>query len=267
MLDAGLLLLLLPLKAVAYWAILWGLGLRNRTSVLAALLLSNYSEFALIIAALGVKDGWLNQRWMLSLVLAVSLSFVISAILNPQSVSRTTRLAKRLPTRPPHKIHPGDRPIELGDAHALVLGVGRLGIACYTELTEVYGVRVLGVEHDTARVRHLQERGYNVVEGDATDVDFWERVKDSHQIDMIMLAMPAQHANLESVKQIYASRINADECTISTVAMYREDVEELEELGLYVVVRLQGGAGESLAERTFTANEQRRLRVAGGAAE
>ena len=137
MLDAGLLLLLLPLQAVAYWAILWGLGLRNRTSVLAALLLSNYSEFALIIAALGVKDGWLNQRWMLSLVLAVSLSFVISAILNPQSVSRTTRLAKRLPTRPPHKIHPGDRPIELGDAHALVLGVGRLGIACYTELTAV----------------------------------------------------------------------------------------------------------------------------------
>ena len=49
--------------------------------------------------------------------------------------------------------------------------------------------------------------------------------------------------------------------------MYREDVEELEELGLDVVVHLQGGAGESLAERTFTANEQRRLRVAGGAAE
>lgn len=267
LLDAGLLLLLLPLQAVAYWAILWTLGLRNRTSVLAALLLSNYSEFALIIAAVGVADGWLNQRWLLSLVLAVSLSFVVSAICNPQSVSRATHLAKRLPTRPPHKIHPEDRPIELGDAHALVLGVGRLGLACYKELAEVYGARVLGVEHDPARVRHLQERGYNVVEGDATDVDFWERVKDSHQIDMIMLAMPAQHANVDTVKEIYASRINPEECTISSVAMYREDVEDLEALGLDVVVHLLDGAGESLAERTFTKNEQRRLHVAGDATE
>lgn len=257
LLDAALLLLLLPIQAVAYWAILWLLGLRNRTSVLAALLLSNYSEFALIIAALGVADGWLNQRWLLSLVLAVSISFVVSAIVNPQSVSRATHLAKRLPTRPPHKTHPEDRPIELGDAHALVLGVGRLGLAAYIELSEVYGAKVLGVEHDPARVRHLQERGYNVVEGDATDVDFWERVKDSHQINMIMLAMPSQHANVDTVKEIHASKINTDECTISSVAMYREDVEDLEALGLNVVVHLQDGAGESLAERTFIENQER----------
>ena len=259
--DAGLLLLLLPFQAVAYWAILWLLGLRNRTSVLTALLLANYSEFALIIATLGVEDGWLDQRWLLSLVLAVSMSFVISAILNPQSVSRAAHLAKRLPTRPPHKTHPEDRPIELGDAHALVLGVGRLGLACYTELSEVYGAKVLGVEHDPARARHLQERGYNVVEGDATDIDFWERVKDSHQIDMIMLAMPSQHANVDTVKEIRASNINTDECTISSVAMYREDVEDLEALGLNVVVHLQDGAGESLAERTFIENRRSQLRA------
>lgn len=261
LLDATLLLLLLPIQAIAYWAILWLLGLRNRTSVLTALLLANYSEFALIIAALGVEDGWLDQRWLLSLVLAVSMSFVISAILNPQSVSRATHLAKRLPTRPPHKIHPEDRPIELGDAHALVLGVGRLGLACLTELTEVYGAKVLGIEHDPARVRHLQERGYNVVEGDATDIDFWERVKDSHQIDMIMLAMPSQHANVDTVKEIRASNINTEECVISSVAMYLEDVEDLEALGLNVVVHLQDGAGESLAERTFIENRQRQLRA------
>ena len=66
LLDATLLLLLLPLQAIAYWGILWLLGLGNRTSVLTALLLANYSEFALIIAALGVEDGWLDQPWLLS---------------------------------------------------------------------------------------------------------------------------------------------------------------------------------------------------------
>ncbi len=33
--------------------------------------------------------------------------------------------------------------------------------------------------------------------------------------------------------------------------MYIEDVEELNQLGLDVVVHLQDGAGESLAERTL----------------
>lgn len=219
--GAALLCLLLPIQAVAYWAVLWGLGLRNRTSVLTSLLLSNYSEFSLIITAMGVAQGWLTNDWMLTLVMAVSISFVMSAIANPQSVSPATHLAKRLPTRPPYKIHPDDRPIDLGDAHALVLGVGRVGLACYEELTEVYGTQVLGVEHDSARVRHLQERGYNVVEGDATDIDFWERVHNSHQIDMIMLTMPAQHANIEIVKQIHESHVDEDDCTIACVAIPR----------------------------------------------
>lgn len=250
--DALLLLLLIPVQGVLYWSILWFLGLRNRTGVLAALLLANYSEFSLIIAAMGVQSGWLDTRWMLSLVVAVSLSFIVSALLNPQSVSFATHLAKRLPVRPPHRIHPDDRPIELGDAHAVILGMGRVGRACYDELTQTLGdTKILGVEHDPARVRSLQEKGYQVVEGDATDIDFWERVKDSHQIDMIMLAMPAQHANVDTVKEIRASHVDTENTTIASVAMYIEDVEELRELGLDVVVHLQDGAGESLAERTY----------------
>ncbi|HUH53101.1 MAG TPA: cation:proton antiporter, partial [Microbacteriaceae bacterium] len=78
-----LLLLLLPLHALAYWALLWLLGMRNRTSVLSALLLSNYSEFALIIAAMGVSAGWLSSHWLLSLSIAVSAGFILSALLNP----------------------------------------------------------------------------------------------------------------------------------------------------------------------------------------
>lgn len=250
--DAFLLLLLIPIQAILFWAILWYLGLRNRTAVLAALLLANYSEFSLIIAAMGVDSGWLDTRWMLSLVLAVSLSFIVSAVLNPQSVSPATHLAQRLPTRPPHLIHPEDRPIELGQARALILGMGRVGQACYAELTGILGdEQVLGVEHDPVRVRELQGKGCNVVEGDATDIDFWARVKAAHQIDMIMLAMPAQHANVDAVKEIRASHVDTEDTTIASVAMYIEDVEELNELGLDVVVHLQDGAGESLAERTL----------------
>lgn len=133
------------------------LGIRNRTSVLSALLLSNYSEFALIIAAMGVSAGWLSPHWLLSLSLAVSAGFIISAIANPRSVSLASRFAQRLPARPPHKIHPEERPIELGAATAIVLGMGRVSHATYQQLSKAHGYSVLGVEHNPLRVHKLRE--------------------------------------------------------------------------------------------------------------
>ncbi|MBS1847787.1 MAG: cation:proton antiporter, partial [Actinobacteria bacterium] len=171
----ALLLVLLPIAACIYWAAFWLLGLRNRTSVLAALTLTNYSEFALIIAAMGVKAGWLPETWMLNLVIAVAGSFVVAAIANPVSVARVTRLAQRLPRRPIERLADADRPIRIGNANAVVLGMGRVGWATYTQLRDEHGYDVLGVEHDPHRVGVLRERGFTVVEGDATDEDFWTR--------------------------------------------------------------------------------------------
>ncbi len=243
-----LLLLLLPVHAVLYWFILWMLGLRNRTSVLTSLLLSNYSEFALIVAAMGVNAGWLSPHWLLSLVIAVSAGFIVSSIVNPNSVSGASRLAQRLPTRPPHKIHPEDRPIELGDATALVLGMGRVGRATYQQLENEHGLRVLGVEHDPYRVQVLRKEGLNVVEGDATDYDFWTRVIHDDLIQIIVLAMPAQHANINALREL--RRSGTHKGTVAAIAQYREDVEELQALGLDVIVHLYAGAGETLADRS-----------------
>ncbi|WP_405217959.1 cation:proton antiporter [Agrococcus sp. Ld7] len=246
-----LLLLLLPLHALAYWGLLWLLGMRNRTSVLSALLLSNYSEFALIIAAMGVSAGWLAPHWLLSLSIAVSAGFIVSALVNPRSVSLASRFAQRLPARPPHKIHPDDRPIELGDATAIVLGMGRVGLATYRQLTEAHQYTVLGVEHDPTRVHHLRERGVNVVEGDATDYDFWARLIGSGTVRIVVLAMPAQHANIDALRELRS--FGYGQVTVAAVASYQEDVEELESLGLDAVIRLYEGAGETLADRSVAA--------------
>ncbi|MGB3603461.1 cation:proton antiporter [Gordonia sp. (in: high G+C Gram-positive bacteria)] len=247
------LLALLPVQGFFYWLLLWLLGLRNRTAVLAALLLANYSEFALIIGKSGTENGWLSDDWMLSLVIAVAGSFVVSALLNPTSVSFASRFAKRLPTRPPDKIHPDDRPIDVGDAQAIVLGMGRVGSAAYTQLVDEYKLRVLGVEHDPNRVRALRKRGFNIVEGDATDYDFWARAVGAGQTDLIVLAMPAQYANVEALREL--RRIGDGGATVASVALYREDVDELEDLGLDVVIHLYEGAGEALADRAVEARE------------
>jgi predicted Kef-type K+ transport protein len=242
-----LLLLLLPIQAVLYWFLLWLIGLRNRTGVLTSLLLSNYSEFALIVAAMGVSAGWLSAHWLLSLVIAVSAGFIVSSLANPYSVSGASRLAQLLPARPPDKIHPEDRPIDLGDANAIVLGMGRVGRATCAQLEEEHGYRVLGVEHDKSRVTALRRQGFNVVEGDATDFDFWARVVRNGLVEIIVLAMPSQHANVEALREL--RQLGYERGAVAAVALYREDVEELEKLGLDVVVHLYAGAGEAQADR------------------
>lgn len=132
--------------------------------------------------------------------------------------------------------------------------MGRVGRAAYEELKDEHGHRVPGVEHDPKRVHALQKSGLNVIEGDATDSDFWTRVIRNGMVRVVLLAMPAQHANIDGLREL---RRFGYQGTVGAVAMYREDVEELAQLGLEVVVHLYAGAGESLADRAAEKQAER----------
>lgn len=249
-----LLLLLLPVQGAGYWVLLWAHGMRHRTSLLASALLSNYSEFGLIVASVGVSAGWLQSDWLVTIAVAVAGSFVVAAVLNPRNTSMLSSVAAKFPPRPPEKLHIHDRPIPIGDARALVLGMGRVGIAAYRQLADEYGMDVLGVEHDPHRVEVLEKLGISVIEGDATDSDFWDRVIRNGLIEVIVLAMPQQHANIDALKEI---RHRGYTGTVAAVAMYYEDVEELHDFGIDVVVHVHAGAGRDLADRSIQARRKR----------
>lgn len=243
-----LLLLLLPAQGLGYWVLLWAMGMRHRTSLLASALLATYSEFGLIVASLGVGAGWLGSDWLVTIAVAVAGSFVIASIFNPRNTSLQSSFAARFPHRPPEKLHIHDRPIPLGDARALVLGMGRVGFAAYQQLAEEFGEQVLGVEHDPHRIEVLEKRGVKVIEGDATDTDFWDRVIRNGLVKVIVLAMPQQHANIDALQEIKARSFAG---IVAAVAMYRDDVAELEELGIGIVVHMYAGAGRDLADRSI----------------
>ncbi len=251
---ALLLLLLLPVQGLAYWAILWAQGMRHRTSLLAGTLLANYSEFGLIVAATGVAAGWLPEHWLVTIAITVAASFVISAVANPRRTSLISQFASRFRERPPEKLHPHDRPIAIGDARALVLGMGRVGRAAYNQLTDEYGLNTMGIEHDQDRVEVLRGEGMKVIEGDATDTDFWDRVIRNGLIEVIVLAMPSQHANTDALEEIRNRDYTG---TVAAVALYLDDVDELYDHGIDVVVHMYGGAGRDLADQSMeTRREQ-----------
>lgn len=247
-LEAGLallLLLLLPFQVAAYAVMLWLMRLRRRTSFLAGLVLSNYSEFGIIVVAVGASTGLLDDQWVVVVSLAVAFSFGLSAIVNRRGVELASRLSRLLPARDSDRLHPDDRLVDVGAADALVLGLGRVGAATYARLRDEYGLNVVGVEHDRTRVAALEDEGFDVVRADATDLEFWNRVQRAGRVKVAVLAMPFHNANLIALARLQAAGFTG---RVAAVARYDDDVSELQRHGADAVFHLYGSAGFALAD-------------------
>src|SRR5699024_8483895 len=74
--------ILLPFNFVSFYLMGRLFGLRNRTSVRSSLALSNFSEFALIVVAVGIDNGLFEDDWLTITALAVALGMIISSLAN-----------------------------------------------------------------------------------------------------------------------------------------------------------------------------------------
>ena len=199
---ALLLLLLLPLKSVLYHLVLMRFGLRARTGALSTLALTNYSEFGLIVAALAASAGWLSAEWLVVISLAVAGSFVLASPLNAASERLYARLKVPLARLEAKSLLAADRPIALENVDAVVLGMGQIGSGAYLRLTEEHGLKVLGVDNNAAKLAAHQAAQRNVIEGDAVDSDFWDKLVISASVKLVLLAMPGHAGNVYALKQL-----------------------------------------------------------------
>lgn len=237
---------LLPFKALGYVALLWILRLRIRTSLLAGLSLTNYSEFGLIVVAFGVQAGMLSQTWLVEISIAVAISFVVAALVNGRGHLMVEKLAARLPKQPRSRMHPDELPADAGDAEVVVIGMGRVGISAYDRLRDDYGFKVLGVDYDAARVEVHVAEGRHVVLGDATDLDFWNRMTSSEAVRNAVLAMHEHGANVTALDCLRESGFTGE---VATVARYQDEVRMARENGVGIAFNLFSGAGLELADQ------------------
>jgi glutathione-regulated potassium-efflux system ancillary protein KefC len=242
------LLLLLPLKAMGFAALLWLSGFRRRTAVLTGVALANFSEFGLIVLATA-PEGLLDPGWLRVVATAVAVSFVLSSLpgRHPEYLSRMLRGVLR--DRPLERIHPDDRPLDLSDADAVVLGMGRVGRAAHERLHHDFGLRVIGVEASIERCRRLVEDGLRVVEADATDPELWAG-RPFCDVSLVVLAMPFHGNNLDSLDQL---RANGFEGTVAVVAQHDDEFAAALEHGAHTGFQLYDGAGAELADRAAAA--------------
>ncbi|WP_028863399.1 cation:proton antiporter [Psychromonas aquimarina] len=250
LLIASILSVLLFGKIALYFVTLTKFKLRSRTSLFAAFSLANYSEFGLIVASLATYKGWLSQDWLIITAIAVSLSFIIASLLNKYSddiYSRFTRSLKRFQAT---RLHLDDRPVRVGDAQILVMGMGRIGAGAYDALKVNYGEKVMGVDYDHQTTLKHREYGRRVITGDALDSDFWNKLQLTENIKLILLAMPDHNGNRYAAEQL--NKIASCSFKVAALAHYKADEKELNELGVSPVYNMYEEAGSGFAHHVWT---------------
>ncbi|MEN8761768.1 MAG: cation:proton antiporter family protein [Thiogranum sp.] len=243
---ALLLLLLVPLKAAMFFALLSAFRLRVRTSLLASLCLANYSEFGLIVAAIAVSSGWLASEWLIIIAIALSISFVIAAPLNTMAYALYTGFRSGLARFESPRRIAEEAVIDPGDAEVIVIGMGRVGRVAYDSIRKQMGEVVLGVDMDDQVVDELTRSGRRVMRGSATDPDHWERVNlDVNRVKLILLAMPQYEENLFATQQLRSLGFSGN---IAAIAKYPDEISALQEAGVDKAYNLYAEAGAGFAE-------------------
>lgn len=246
---AAVAMTLLAVKTAGFLQLLARFHLRARTSLHTSLTLTTFSEFGLIVAAAGVDRGFIDQRWLAAVAVAVAASFAVAAILNEARYALYGRWSQWLIRRERLPIQAEDALVEPTAARVVVFGMGRVGTGAFDELAVRIGGAILGVDRDDETVESNRVAGRNVIRGDALDRDFWERLRLRPGLRLAILAMSDHHANLEAARRV---REYLPDIRIAATARYPDQVVELREVGVDVARNLYLEAGQGLADDAAT---------------
>jgi len=246
---ALLLVVLVPIKGIFFFWLLTRFNLRARTSLLTSLSLVNYSEFGLIVCAVGVMNGWVDNEWLIVIAIALSISFIVAAPLNSKSHQLYTLFRKRLlPFQSTTRIA-DEEPIDPGDASIYIFGMGRVGTGAYDNLRERFGDVVVGIDIDDGTVDNHNSEGRCVILGSATDIDFWDRIKmDFNNVNLVMLAMPNHSENLFVINHLKSLNFQGK---LAAIAKYPDEIDSLKQAGVDSAFNLYTEAGTGFANDTL----------------
>jgi predicted Kef-type K+ transport protein len=248
-LTALVLLLLIPLKILLFFWLFTRFRLRATTANRSSLVLANYSEFGLIVAAIAVSVGWLPTEWMLVVAVALSLSFVFASVISANTNQIFDRLKNFLRRFEHPQRLPEDALIDLGDARMIIFGMGRVGTGVYDAMNHLMPGSVVGVDYDNLVVDMHRECGRNVVIGNGANPEFWDRVDMSHKLEYAMLVMPDHNAQVATIEQ---TRNYGFKGKIAASAKYPDELEKLKELGVEAAFNIYAEVGTGFASLAST---------------
>ncbi|MGB5347492.1 MAG: cation:proton antiporter [Woeseia sp.] len=246
LLLAAVATLLLPLKTALFFWLLLRFGLRARSGFVAALGLTSYSEFGLIVTSNATQAGMLDSQWLVGAAVVVALSFAVSAPLNRIAHELFERFEHWLIRFEAERRHPDDTPVSLGDTDIVIIGMGRTGTGAYDYLRD-QGRRVTGIDNDPAKIERHLARGRRVNYGDLEDPDLCDLL-NNRDISAILLAVPELGAKLFACRQL---RKRGFEGLLSATYLHDEERDKIVESGCNVTHSYFTEAGTGFAISTL----------------
>ena len=244
MITAVLLIPLLLIKLGMFYLAFVRLRLRARTASLSSLLLTNFSEFGLIVMVVGVDLGLIGKEWLVILALSISISFIITCVYYHRAHSLYTRYKDLLHRYERDTPLQEDIFVQPEGAEVLVIGTGRIGLGAYQALHAELGDCVWGMDADRDRIAQLREQGLHVFVGDGESADLWERLNVA-QIQLILIATPATDDCRNIAEQL---RFVGYQGKIAAIARYEDDRDTLLSYGIDKVFNFFVEAGIGFAE-------------------
>jgi len=237
---------LLPIKAALFFFILLLFRLRARSSFLASLSLATYSEFGLIVANLGVRNEWINSDWLVLLAVTVAISFTIAAPLNRHAHTLQRYIGSFLQRFESSRRHPDDEPIKLGNSHIVIVGMGRVGVSAYDQLSSRQQ-RVIGLDSDPAKLENHLKQGRRVLYADAEDPELWSNL-NLDGVDAVLLTIPEFSAKKMAIRELRAGGYKG---LITATVLFPEEIDTLKTAGADFVHYYYEGVGSSFGERSL----------------
>ncbi len=238
----------MPLKLALFFLLLSRFDMRARTSLFTSFSLGSYSEFGLIVGTVGVAGGWLTGDWLVIIAIALSITLVLAAPLNTGAMALYLRFQSFLDRFETERRLAEELPIVPGDAHTVVIGMGRIGTHAYDTLKELRGGQIIGLDHDVDVVQTHVDAGRNVVEGDPSDPEFLARLDMDSQVELILLASGRITADLATIQGL---RKRHPERKIAATAAWPEEIEALREAGADFVFSIYADVGSDFARHAF----------------
>ncbi|MBV1908084.1 MAG: cation:proton antiporter [Kangiellaceae bacterium] len=248
MLGAAVILsLLLIVKFLLFFFILCSARLRGRTAFLSSLVMSNFSEFGLIVIALSADLNLIDRKWLVILALSVSFSFIFTSV--------TYRVAHKIYSQWKHRIKRYETKLRLREdvyllphsTEILVVGMGRVGRGTYVALNQLVGEKVWGVDANRDRVKVQKRKGMRVFPGDGEDPDLWDNL-DLSSIKLVLLALPTISDSHNITEQLRKSHY---EGKIAAIARYEDEKQDLLHAGIDRVFNFFAETGTGFADESL----------------
>jgi glutathione-regulated potassium-efflux system ancillary protein KefC len=256
MITAVLLIPLLFIKLGMFYLAFAKLRLRARTASLSSLLLTNYSEFGLIVMVVGVEAGLIGKEWLVILALSISISFAITCVYYHQAHNIYTRFKDVLHRLERDKPLQEDVFVQPTGAEILVIGTGRIGLGAYLALHRELGDSVWGMDADHDRIALQREEGLHVFVGDGESADLWDNL-DVSRIELILIATPATEDVRNITEQLKFAGYSGK---IAAISKFEDDHEALLSYGIDKVFNFFSEAGVGFAEDSLgLIDRQRRV--------